>query len=85
VAARPRPTHAGRHGTGGVVRGTCDPIRQAAYAAAWMSLVCHLLSLLFFFCGSMLSPERFRSTEWWMRYLITTGSLAAAVWSFEVD
>jgi len=50
-----------------------------------MSLVCHLLSLLFFFCGSMLSPERFRSTEWWMRYLITTGSLAAAVWSFEVD
>lgn len=59
--------------------------KRPAYAAAWMSLVCHLLSLLFFFCGSMLSPEWFRSTEWWMGYLITTGFLAAAVWSFEVD
>jgi len=60
--------------------------KRPAYAAAWMSLVCHALSLLFFITsGRGVEEEWFRSPQWWVGFVITTGFLVAAVWSFEVD
>lgn len=60
-------------------------MKRPAYAAAWLLLASHLLSLLFFASGNMLHHEWYLLPQWWISLLITTAFLVAAVWCFEVD